>query len=183
MLEFGIFVYIIIAEILIGFALIKSLIDAPHRIWPPPKKKSWQFYYIWILTYSSIIGLIVLGLLDWDSFIFHNLLWLIIGGLLLIVGLIILIWGMQTLSLYLSQGLKGELITNGPYKFSRNPQYLGIDIAILGYIFTTNSILLMITGAFGIFLFIVTPLVEEPWLREEFGVKFDEYCKKVRRFL
>jgi len=41
----------------------------------------------------------------------------------------------------------------------------------------------MITGAFGIFLFIITPFAEEPWLREEFGVKFDEYCKKVRRFL
>jgi len=183
MLEFITFIFIIIAEILLSLALLKSLIDPPHRIWPPPKRKSWQFYYIWVLTYTSLFGLIALGLFDWNSYIFQNIFWFSFGGILLIVGLIVLIWGVQTLSLYVSHGQKGELITDGLYKFSRNPQYLGINIAILGYIFLTNSVLTLITGVIGIFLFFLTPFVEEPWLRKEFGSKYNEYCTKVRRFL
>ena len=183
MLEFVILIYIIIAEILLAFALLKSLIDTSHRIWPPPKRKSWQFYYIWILTYTSILGLIILGLVDWYSSIFQNLFWLIVGGTLFIIGLFILSWGVRTLSLNVSHGVKGELITEGLYRFSRNPQYLGISTAILGYIFLTNSILTLISGVIGIILFLLTPFVEEPWLRKEFGTKYDDYCEKVRRFL
>ena len=183
MLEFIIFILIVIAEILLGLALLKSLIDVPHRIWPPPKRKSWQFYYIWVLTYTSIFGLLALGLLDWNTFIFKNIFWFIFGGILLIGGLFVLTWGVQTLSLYVSYGQKGELITEGPYKFSRNPQYLGINIAISGYVCLTNSVLTLITGVVGIFLFFLTPFVEEPWLRKEFGSKYYEYCTKVRRFL
>ena len=73
MLEFITFIFIIIAEILLSLALLKSLVDPPNRIWPPPKRKSWQFYYIWVLTYTSIFGLIALGLFDWN-FLFNLLL-------------------------------------------------------------------------------------------------------------
>ena len=183
MMNIFLFWFIFVGEILLGFALLVSHLSPSRRIWPPPGKKTWQFYYIWVLTYTSLFGLIALGLFDWNSFIFQNIFWFSFGGILLIVGLIVLIWGVQTLSLYVSHGQKGELITDGLYKFSRNPQYLGINIAILGYIFLTNSVLTLITNIIGIFLFFLTPFVEEPWLRKEFGSKYNEYCTKVRRFL
>ncbi|MHA2131668.1 MAG: methyltransferase family protein, partial [Promethearchaeota archaeon] len=145
--------------------------------------KSWQFYYIWFLNYTSIFGLFVLGIIDWNTYIFQNLFWFIFGVILFIIGLFLLSWGVHTLSLYVSHGAKAEFITKGPYKFSRNPQYLGISTAILGYVFLTNSILAFITGMIGVNLFLITPLVEEPWLRKEYGSKYDEYIKKVRRFL
>lgn len=183
MISLILFWIMLIGEILIGFALIFSHISPSHRIWPPPAKKSWQFYFIWVLTYITLIGLLLLGLLDWNSFILDLLIWRVIGGLLFGMGIFILMWGMQTLSLHLSHGLKGELITNGPYKFSRNPQYIGINLAIFGYTLLTNSFLSLIVGVFGIFLFIITPFVEEPWLKEVFGKKYEEYCKRVRRFI
>ncbi|MBY8987581.1 MAG: isoprenylcysteine carboxylmethyltransferase family protein [Candidatus Lokiarchaeota archaeon] len=183
MISLLLFWFTLIGEIIIGFALLISHFSPSRRIWPPPEKKTWQFYFIWVLTYSSIITLIILGFVDWNSFILDILIWRIIGGILFTIGLFILIWGMQTLSLHLSHGLKGELITNGPYKFSRNPQYISINLAILGYIILTNSFLSLITGVFGIILFFMTPFVEEPWLKEVFGTKYEEYCKKVRRFI
>ena len=182
MMNLFLFWFIIVGEILLGFALLVSHLSPSRRIWPPPGKKTWQFYYIWVLTYSSLIGLIILGFVDWNSFILDLLVLRVIGGITFAVGIFVLIWGMRTLSLHLSHGLKGELITDGPYKFSRNPQYIGINIAILGYIFITNSFLSLITGVFSIFLFFLTPFVEEPWLKEVLGSKYEEYCKKVRRF-
>lgn len=182
MINIIVFLVIFVAEILLGFALLISLFSPSRRIWPPPEKKTWQFYYIWILTYISLIGLIILGFMDWNSFILDFLVLRVIGGVKFVVGIYLLIWGMRTLSLHLSHGLKGELITNGPYKFSRNPQYIGINLAILGYIFITNSFLSLITGGFGIILFFLTPFVEEPWLKEVLGSKYEEYCRKVRRF-
>ncbi len=182
MMNIFLFWVIIVGEILLGFALLVSHLSPPRRIWPPPGKKTWQFYYIWILTYTSLIGLIILGFVDWNSFILDLLVFRVIGGILFAVGISILIWGMRILSLHLSHGLKGELITNGPYKLSRNPQYIGINLAILGYILIANSFLTLSTGVFGIFLFFLTPFVEEPWLKELLGSKYEEYCKEVRRF-
>lgn len=101
----------------------------------------------------------------------------------MIMGLIIAIWGVKTLSTHSSLGLKGKLVTGGPYKYSRNPQYLGSIILIVGIIVFSNSILTLIVGLAGIFWFVLAPLTEEPWLREEFGEQYDEYCRKVRRFV
>ena len=182
MIDIFLFWIVFLGEILIGFAILISYFSPSHRIWPPPGKKTWQFYFIWVFTYSSLIGLIILGFIDWNSFILDFLVLHFIGGIMFVGGIYTLIWGMWTLSLHLSHGLKGELITDGPYKFSRNPQYIGINLAILGYIFMTNSFLSLITGVFGIFLFLLTPFVEEPWLKEALGSKYEEYCEKVRRF-
>ena len=182
MITILLFWIILVGEILLAVALYISYFYPSRRIWPPPGKKTWQFYYIWFLTYVSLIGLIILGLLDWNSFVLDFLVLHVIGWIAFVIGTYILIWGMRTLSLHLSHGLKGELITNGLYKFSRNPQYLGINTAIIGYIFITNSFLTLITGVFGFILFFLTPFVEEPWLKEVLGSKYEEYLKRVRRF-
>ena len=182
MIHLFLFWVILLGEFLLGLALLISHFFPSHRIWPPPGKKTWQYYYIWILTYISLIILIILGFLDWNSFTFDFLVWRILGISIFGIGIFILAWGMWTLSLQLTRGLKGELITNGPYKYSRNPQYVGINLAILGYIFFTNSFLSLITGTIGMVLFVITPFVEEPWLKELFGSKYEVYCQKVRRF-
>jgi protein-S-isoprenylcysteine O-methyltransferase Ste14 len=89
---------------------------------------------------------------------------------------------MKTLSIHSSLGLKGKLITHGPYKYSRNPQYLGDILIFLGIVLISNSLLTLITGIFGILWNILTPFAEEPWLLERFGKVYEDYCKKVRRF-
>ncbi len=178
-----IFIITLIAEIFLGIGLIVSIFYPNNRLWPLPKKESWHFWYMWITTESSTTGFILLGIIDWDTlFLFH---WLrfVIGSILLFIGVVVIIWGIKTLNLNTSSGLKGKLITNGPYKYSRNPQYIGIILAIIGYIIISNSFLTFITGLLGIILFTITPYAEEPWLREQFKKKYEDYCKKVPRFI
>lgn len=77
-----------------------------------------------------------------------------------------------------------RLVTHGPYQFVRNPMYIGAGCALIGAALFYES--LSILGYVGI-LFLATHsfivFYEEPTLRRTFGNDYDEYCRKVRRWL
>lgn len=173
----------IIANIVIIGGIIITIFKPKYRLWPPPSKNSWQFWTVWILSIISYLGILVLSILDWDNFIFFHWFRYPMSIIFIIVGLIIAIWGVKTLSIHSSLGLKGTLINKGPYKFSRNPQYLGDILLFIGIIIISNSLLTLITGFLGILWNLLTPFAEEPWLKKQFKEEYDEYRKKVRRFI
>lgn len=71
----------------------------------------------------------------------------------------------------------------GPYRFTRNPQYVE-DIGMLaGFAVLANLTFAWITCLLGMVWFFLAPLVEEPWLREKFGAEYDLYMQRVPRFL
>jgi protein-S-isoprenylcysteine O-methyltransferase Ste14 len=121
--------------------------------------------------------------MDWDSFIIKAKLRFFIGGILILAGGGISFWGVKILGIYTSQGLGGEFITEGPYRYTRNPQYVGDITMIIGYIILSNSTLTLIVGLFGIFWFVLAPYTEEPWLQDQHGAAYDDYMLKVPRFL
>ncbi|MFW9897102.1 MAG: methyltransferase family protein [Candidatus Thorarchaeota archaeon] len=183
--NFIIIVFIItsIAGVLLNGSLILTIIKPKYRLWPPPSKNSWQFWCAWILSIISFLGIFTLSILDWNSFILFHWSRYAIGLTFIIIGLFIAIWGVRTLSIHSSLGLKGTLITHGPYKYSRNPQYLGDILLFIGIMILSNSFLTLISGILGILWNFLTPFTEEPWLLERFGNKYEEYRKNVRRFV
>ncbi|MFX1232930.1 MAG: methyltransferase family protein [Promethearchaeota archaeon] len=178
-----IFIITLTASILLVGGLIFTLIMPKYRIWPPPSKKSWQFWISWVVTIISFVGTIILSVLDWKNFIFIHWFRYPIGISLIVIGLFILIWGVRTLSVHSTLGLKGKLIKDGPYKYSRNPQYLADIILYAGLIILANSFFTLITGILGILWNFLTPFTEEPWLKEQFKEEYDIYCREVRRFI
>ena len=76
------------------------------------------------------------------------------------------------------------LVITGPYQFTRNPMYVGVFGAIESqavyygarHIAVYGCIMLMIA-----YLFVV--LYEEPHLRKAFGAQYEEYCRRVPRWL
>ncbi len=70
------------------------------------------------------------------------------------------------------------------YRFSRNPMYLGVVTLIfgLGILLESLSVILWAFISFIIFHFVVLTL-EEPHLREKFGVQYELYCKKTPRWI
>lgn len=77
-----------------------------------------------------------------------------------------------------------ELLTSGPYAFSRNPMYLGWALIYAGYSFILNSLwaLAFLPVAFAyIHFFEILP--EEQSLRDQFGVRYKHYRQNVRRYL
>ena len=82
-----------------------------------------------------------------------------------------------------SSGLKGGFVSSGPFRFTRNPQYLGDIILLVGVGMIANSLLLWIAHALLILVFVIAPLTEEPWLEDQYGRVYREYRRDIPRFL
>lgn len=77
-----------------------------------------------------------------------------------------------------------KLVTRGPYRFSRNPMYVGLVIAYLGEagILKQAWPILFLPFVVGYLNWIVIPL-EESRLTEAFGTDYEQYRVKVRRWI
>lgn len=76
-----------------------------------------------------------------------------------------------------------RLVVQGPYRYVRNPMYIGAGVALgAAALFYGSLTLLLYTGLF----FLVTHLFvvwhEEPALRRTFGQDYEDYCSQVRRW-
>jgi protein-S-isoprenylcysteine O-methyltransferase Ste14 len=159
-----------------------SFLAPRRRIWPPPGRRSWQFYITWFLSWLAFSGVFLLAIFDENSLQFPDWLRLAAGLPLLGSGAGLIAWGSRALSVQATLGLEGKLIRTGPYRWSRNPQYLGVCLYLVSLVFLSGSLRTAI-GSLAIGLwFVATPWVEEPWLAERFGAEYDAYRKAVPRF-
>jgi len=76
------------------------------------------------------------------------------------------------------------LVTEGPYRFTRNPMYVGLAMLVVAFGLLLNTWWPMLL------LFLVLPAVqhfviirEEQYLHRRFGTDYDEYMRRVRRWL
>ena len=77
-----------------------------------------------------------------------------------------------------------ELVVSGLYRYVRNPIYLGVVMFLLGHVLwhPARAILWMpLIVAVSSHLFII--FYEEPHLRKTFGAAYEEYCRKVPRWI
>jgi protein-S-isoprenylcysteine O-methyltransferase Ste14 len=76
-----------------------------------------------------------------------------------------------------------RLVIQGPYRFVRNPMYVGAGFALGSAALFYQSLQLL---GFTVFFFLATHLFvvwyEEPTLRRTFGPEYETYCRKVRRW-
>jgi protein-S-isoprenylcysteine O-methyltransferase Ste14 len=82
-----------------------------------------------------------------------------------------------------SFGDESTLIRRGPYRFSRNPQYVGFISALIGWGFLTSSGLTLVASSVGIIPLILVPFAEEKWLLARYGAVYEEYKRAVPRFV
>lgn len=79
---------------------------------------------------------------------------------------------------------KTELITDGIYRFSRNPAFLAFDLVYLGILLMFfNKVLFAISIFAAIMLHLQIVNVEEDFLMEMFGESYLEYKRSVHRYL
>ena len=76
------------------------------------------------------------------------------------------------------------LIVNGLYRHVRNPIYVGALLVQLGYILWFASGIMMIYFLFFLLAFhVLIVFIEEPILRNTFGMAYEEYCRSVPRWV
>lgn len=106
-----------------------------------------------------------------------------------IIGGIILLWSFWN---FLAQG-RGtpapidppkELVAAGFYRYVRNPMYVGIFLILLGHFLWFKYLWLLVYLAVVFLLFhLFVTLYEEPTLKRKFGASYENYLKKVPRWI
>jgi protein-S-isoprenylcysteine O-methyltransferase Ste14 len=76
-----------------------------------------------------------------------------------------------------------RLVIQGPYRFVRNPMYIGAGLALAGAALFYGSLpLLAYTGVFLLMAHLFVVWYEEPTLQHTFGKEYESYCGRVRRW-
>lgn len=77
-----------------------------------------------------------------------------------------------------------QIVDTGIYRFSRNPMYLGMTLALIGLVFAWGNCLSWL-GIVGFVAYITRFQIvpEEKVLKEIYGERYREYLAKVRRWL
>jgi protein-S-isoprenylcysteine O-methyltransferase Ste14 len=144
---------------------------------PPP---------IWALVYAGVAGA-ASGAFPWRSAV--DLRVVPLGVTLLVIGFAL---SLRAALLFRSEGTElnptsetnRTLVIRGPYRFTRNPMYLGLVVATLGLAFSIGSLPMF---AVPLLLFATIERVhipfEEAKMRRQFGTAFDDYTAKVGRWL
>jgi protein-S-isoprenylcysteine O-methyltransferase Ste14 len=114
--------------------------------------------------------------------------YLVAGAVLFCVGAALAGWGWMIFHRAGTTRIPGKLsttlVTWGPYRFTRNPMYVGLSIAYLGEAGLLGHVwpILLLPVVLGYINALVIP-VEEARLREVFGDEYDRYRSRVRRWI
>ena len=76
-----------------------------------------------------------------------------------------------------------KLVIRGPYRFARNPMYIGAGFALLGAaIYFESAALVVFVGIFFLATHLFVVFYEERTLHQMFGEEYDNYRREVRRW-
>jgi protein-S-isoprenylcysteine O-methyltransferase Ste14 len=119
------------------------------------------------------------GLDDWPA--------RLVGYGLGVAGIALVAWSIATLcragtTTRSDQGAE-RLVTDGPYRWRRNPIYLGDVLILLGLAELTHNIwFVMLTPVFALAVFKLAIVPEERHLEERFGDAYLDYKERTRRW-
>jgi protein-S-isoprenylcysteine O-methyltransferase Ste14 len=172
-----------------------------------PKKRDWKTlgiyeafmvalftemfgYPLTIFLLSSILGITIeptgetghliavaldrLGIMQLENGVF---LVMVVSSIMILAGLALIILGWK--KIHKAQGL----VTDGIYRYSRHPQYLGILLITSGFIIQWPTILTVIMWPVLVIMYIRLAKKEEKEMEEQFGEEFQKYKNETAMLL
>jgi protein-S-isoprenylcysteine O-methyltransferase Ste14 len=110
------------------------------------------------------------------------------GAAMLVAGLALMFWGIATFASCRTPIVPTRparvLVEQGPYRFTRNPIYVGMTTAYVGLASLLNLVwpLLVLPGVLAL-LFLLVVRREERHLGAAFGDAYRDYQRRVRRWI
>ena len=142
--------------------------------------------WVFVLTYMGGIGL---ELALRPNRQMESPRWIAVaGGVLFAIGAAIAGWGLVLFRNARTTTVPGRtssrLVRCGPYRFSRNPMYVGLIIAYMGEAGILRQFwpLVLLPLIVAYLNWVVIP-VEEARLMEAFGKEYEQYAASVRRWI
>jgi len=183
MLGLAIAAVVAAALVVLAALMIATILPGSFRLWPTPGNSSWQNYVFWPLFRTGMGGLPAAAALLADL---GGPLWwlqLLIGIPLIIAGFGVTFYAYFNLGLDNTYGADESLVTDGLYRYSRNPQYVASILGYVGIAIAAGSWVVCGLVTLAVLVYSLMPLAEEPWLRKVFGEAYDDYMRTTPRFL
>ena len=110
------------------------------------------------------------------------------GGVLILSAVVLDVWAMRTLldnhTTILPIRCSTHLVTSGPYRYTRNPIYLGYTLATAGLGLAVLNPWCIVTAMLAAGLTSIVAIKrEELHLLSRFGVDFERYCNGTARWI
>ena len=141
----------------------------------------------WVFVLTYLVGVAVERVFRPGN-LFRDYRWLTpLGLVIFIVGALVAAWGWILFYRARTTRVPGEdsstLVAGGPYRWTRNPMYVGLAVAYIGEAAILHQIvpILLLPLTITYLNRVVIP-VEEERLRAVFGTKYEQYQKQVPRW-
>ena len=147
------------------------------------------------LIFTIVVPGTLLGIVPWlllqssGGAVMPSLSIWLIGLLPFFSGIILYLWCAGAFT-FLGKGTPAPLdapvflVREGPYRWVRNPMYLGVFSVLLGEIILFHSLsllVLLLVAAMIVHVFVI--FYEEPHLTRQFGESYEGYLRTVPRWL
>jgi protein-S-isoprenylcysteine O-methyltransferase Ste14 len=170
------------------------IVDLFYSIATGSKRLRLLLIPVGLVVFFGMLFLVVFGSIYMDRVLgFPKLLpgaiCTLIGMILLILGLVVwvwcVVWFLKAKGTPVPLNPPRELVTEGPYAWSRNPMLTGVFAFLFGIGFLLHSVTMVFvwTPVFIIFNILELKLVEEPELERRFGENYLEYKQSVPMFV
>ena len=142
----------------------------------------------WVFVLAYLVGVAVEHWYPTTLFLRAPQTTTMIGAMLFTAGAILAAWGLILFRKARTTTVPGrtsaQLVTSGPYQYTRNPMYVGLTLAYLGETGLIKQVwpLAVLPFLLAYVNWIVIPL-EESRLVQVFGRAYDDYRAQVRRWL
>lgn len=144
---------------------------------PPP---------VWVFLYL-IIARAVSFAFPWRALLDLRSVWL--GVVLVAIGVAMSLWAFllfrwEGTEIKPSSETNRSLVVRGPFRFTRNPMYLGLVIITVGIAFWVGSLPMFVVPCvtFATLNRAQIPF-EEAKMHRQFGAAFEQYMRQVRRWI
>ena len=135
---------------------------------------AYLFYFVLFL-----IGLLMDSIFSFKIFKDSSFSWM--GIILLVLGTFLVLWAQNSSNKLQKENISVKTFYNGPYKYTRNPTYLGLFLLTLGFGIIADAFFLVF---FSIIYFLVVKFIfikkEENILTLKYGDPYLEYKKLVK---
>ncbi|QLD90197.1 isoprenylcysteine carboxylmethyltransferase family protein [Natronomonas salina] len=163
-------------------AMLVVTLATDRRLWPPGERSA-AYYGHWSLVWIFNGALVATAYLDWNEWVLPRPSSFVAGAVLAGVGAAIFVRSAGVMDSAETMGVTGDLYTDGPYAYSRNPQYVGMIVGIAGFALLVDSRYVAGLAAAHVAWVLLLPRAEEPHLRAEFGEAYERYAERVPRFV
>jgi protein-S-isoprenylcysteine O-methyltransferase Ste14 len=111
-----------------------------------------------------------------------------VGGMVFVLALALVAWAIATITRAGSNVPTSmpttTIVETGPYRFTRNPIYLGMFLGLVGLAITFDSVwLVVMLVPFALVIRYGVVAREEAYLERKFGDAYRHYRSRVRRWL